>query len=158
MIDGTPGNDIIGVGVTSAADDTVFGLGGDDFIDGLAGNDLLYGDAGDDTLVGGQGEDRLFGGLDTDTMTGGTGNDWYYLDNINDQVIEESGEGLDKVFTTLANYTLGASVEVLSFFGTGDFVGTGNDLDNRVVGGAGNDTLVGGPATTGSSAGRAATQ
>jgi len=144
MIDGTPGNDIIGVGLTSAADDTVFGLGGNDFIDGLAGNDLLYGDSGDDTLVGGEGDDRLFGGLDTDTMTGGTGNDWYYLDNIDDQVIEESDEGLDKVLTTLANYTLGASVEVLQFFGTGDFAGTGNGLDNRVVGGAGNDTLVGG--------------
>jgi len=144
MIDGTPGNDIIGVGLTSSNDDIVFGLGGDDFIDGLAGNDLLYGDDGDDTLVGGEGEDRLFGGLDTDTMTGGTGNDWYYLDNTNDQVIEDSDAGLDTVLTTLANYTLGASVEVLRFIGTGDFVGTGNDLDNRVVGGAGNDTLVGG--------------
>jgi len=59
-------------------------------------------------------------------------------------VIENAGEGTDLVRTSLNVYTLGANVENLTFTGTGNFVGTGNALDNAITGGAGNDTLTGG--------------
>ena len=59
-------------------------------------------------------------------------------------VIENSGEGTDTVRTTLAAYALSANVEHLRFIGVGNFTGTGNDLNNDIYGGGGNDTLYGG--------------
>ncbi|MGO6840471.1 calcium-binding protein, partial [Rhizobium ruizarguesonis] len=50
----------------------------------------------------------------------------------------------DTVRTNLASYTLGANVENLTYNGTGAFAGTGNNLDNVIIAGAGIDTLSGG--------------
>lgn len=44
----------------------------------------------------------------------------------------------------MSEYSLGADVEYLQFVDSGSFKGTGNELDNVIVGGAGNDTLSGG--------------
>lgn len=89
-------------------------------------------------------------------MTGGNGNDIYFVDSTLDQILENVNEGYDVVrasSNTGLSYTLSANVEELTFSGTGQFNGTGNDLDNRIVGGdggntlnggAGNDTLIGG--------------
>ena len=57
---------------------------------------------------------------------------------------EGSGAGTDTVQTNLANYTLGANVENLTFTGSGNFTGTGNTLANTITGGTGADTLNGG--------------
>ncbi len=46
--------------------------------------------------------------------------------------------------TTLNQYTLDATTRNLAFAGTGAFVGTGNALDNVIVGGNGKNTLSGG--------------
>jgi Ca2+-binding RTX toxin-like protein len=46
--------------------------------------------------------------------------------------------------TSLATYALGANVENLSFTGSGDFRGTGNELANLIAGGVGNDIIIGG--------------
>ncbi|WP_404710162.1 M10 family metallopeptidase C-terminal domain-containing protein [Sphingomonas sp. MMS24-J13] len=46
--------------------------------------------------------------------------------------------------STLSSYTLGANVEKLFYLGTGKFHGIGNDLDNRLAGGSGDDILEGG--------------
>ena len=117
------------------------------------GGSYLYGLAGNDTLYGGAGADYLDGGTGADTMVGGAGNDIYIVDNVGDVVVENAGQGIDEVRTTLASYTLGANVENLTFTGTGAFTGTGNELDNvihggdggsHLYGGAGNDTLYGG--------------
>jgi Ca2+-binding RTX toxin-like protein len=113
-------------------------------ITGAGGNDRLSGGAGNDTLNGGAGNDTLDGGTGNDTMVGGTGNDTYVVDSAGDVVTEASNEGTDIVNTTLAAYTLTANVENLTFTGTGDFAGTGNDLANVINGGGGNDTLLGG--------------
>ena len=113
----------------------------------LTGNELantLAGSAGDDTLNGGGGNDTLQGGAGEDTMTGGAGNDTYGVDNAGDVVVELAGGGNDLVNTILSTYALGANVEQLKFLGTGDFTGTGNELANTIVGGAGADTLDGG--------------
>ncbi|WP_259667990.1 M10 family metallopeptidase C-terminal domain-containing protein, partial [Rhizobium lentis] len=106
----------------------------DNMITGGAVADTLSGDAGNDTLNGGAGLDSLIGGA---------GDDTYIVDNAGDSVTEAADEGTDAVRTTLASYTLGADVENLTYIGTATFVGTGNDLDNTILGGAGADTLDG---------------
>ncbi|MBY3040228.1 calcium-binding protein, partial [Rhizobium laguerreae] len=59
-------------------------------------------------------------------------------------VVENVDAGTDTVRTTLASYTLGSDVENLTYIGTTNFAGTGNSLDNLIVGGSGADTLTGG--------------
>ncbi|CAO3435543.1 Transposase, mutator type [Azospirillum doebereinerae] len=111
------------------------------------GNELdnrITGGTGDDSLSGGAGDDTLDGGGGPDTLVGGSGNDVYVVDSVGDVLVELPDEGTDEVRTTLAAYTLGDNIETLTFTGNGAFAGTGNDLDNRIQGGAGNDTLAGG--------------
>ncbi|WP_197283858.1 calcium-binding protein, partial [Rhizobium acidisoli] len=95
-------------------------------------------------ITGGAFNDTLNGGAGLDTLIGGDGNDIYIVDNAGDIVTEAADEGIDTVRTTLANYTLGSDVENLAYIGTTAFVGTGNDLDNTITGGAAADTLSGG--------------
>jgi Ca2+-binding RTX toxin-like protein len=101
----------------------------------------------DDTLIGGPGNDTLDGGTGADSLVGGTGNDTYYVDDAGDVVSEKVGkgtvnEGVDTVVTSLDSYTLGGNVEYLTYDGSGNFFGTGNGLSNRIIGGAGADTLI----------------
>ena len=143
---------------------------------GGSGNDMLIGNDVDNVLKGGGGNDQIsgYGGNDqldglagADTMTGGTGNDTYIVDNLGDAIIENSGEGIDVVQTTLGTgatlaqrqanaYQLGADIENL----TGTAIGQGlrgNSLDNVIVAGAGDDFLSlvdGGADTVGSGDGR----
>ena len=104
----------------------------------------LTGGAEADSLIGLDGNDTLDGGLGADTLVGGIGDDVYLVDDSGDVVTELTGEGSDEVRTTLTAYSLSADIESLTFTGTGAFSGTGNELDNRLQGGAGNDTLAGG--------------
>ncbi|HEX9948286.1 MAG TPA: calcium-binding protein [Allosphingosinicella sp.] len=120
------------------------GTAANDMLTGTASSDQIFGFGGDDTLNGGGGSDTLDGGTGADTMNGGTGNDTYIVDDAGDVVNENSGEGTDTVRTTLASYALTAHVEHLRFIGSGDFIGTGNDLNNQIYGAGGNDTLSGG--------------
>lgn len=95
-------------------------------------------------------DDTLMGGIGADTMTGGTGNDWYWVDNTGDRVIELANEGTDKVFTTIS-YTLTDNVEDLALQEIATNInGTGNTLNNTITdntkdnildGGAGNDII-----------------
>ncbi|MDK4733759.1 calcium-binding protein [Rhizobium sp. CNPSo 3490] len=103
---------------------------------GNALSNMITGDAGNDTLNGGGGADSLIGGA---------GDDTYIVDNAGDLVTEAADEGTDTVRTTLASYRLGSDVENLTYIGIGTvaFAGTGNDLDNTILGGAGADTLDG---------------
>ncbi|WP_052710384.1 beta strand repeat-containing protein [Azospirillum thiophilum] len=111
---------------------------------GNALDNRLTGGAGADNLIGLDGNDTLDGGLGADTLVGGLGDDVYLVDDSADVVTELAGEGSDEVRTTLTAYSLGANIESLTFTGAGTFSGTGNELDNRLQGGAGNDTLAGG--------------
>ncbi|PDT25697.1 rhizobiocin, partial [Rhizobium sp. L9] len=79
-----------------------------------------------------------------DTLIGGAGHDIYIVDNAGDLVTEAANEGTDTVRTNLASYVLAANVENLTFIGTGPFAGTGNALNNVIVGGSGSNTLTGG--------------
>ena len=120
---------------TGGVGDLVTGDGADNALTGTVFNDELQGLAGNDSLNGGVG---------ADVMAGGAGDDTYIVDNIDDRVVELAGEGSDTVRTNLTSYWLGVEVENLVFTGTGDVVGTGNELGNIISGGAGNDLLIGG--------------
>ncbi|MGV5524927.1 peroxidase family protein [Pseudomonas sp. XP1] len=123
---------------------TLVGTNGADILIGSAGNDVISGLDGADQLFGGLGNDILNGGLGADAMNGGGGNDTFVVDNVGDTVIEALNGGVDLVQTSLASYALGANVESLTYTGVGNFIGTGNALDNVITGGAGNDLLNGG--------------
>jgi Ca2+-binding RTX toxin-like protein len=110
---------------------------------GNTGNNLLSGGAGADSLFGGAGNDTLMGGVGADSLTGGTGNDWYWIDNASDSVIELANEGTDKVYTTIS-YTLTDNVEDLALQETAASInGTGNSLNNTITDNTKNNVLDG---------------
>ncbi|MBZ9665000.1 heme peroxidase [Pseudomonas sp. LMG 31766] len=136
---------VLGLGaVGTEGNDVMIGTPGVDLLEGLGGNDSLFGLANNDILDGGAGNDLIDGGEGDDQMIGGAGNDTFVVDSLGDEVIEQLGGGTDTVLTTLNSYSLGDNLENLAFVGEGDFNGSGNDQDNQVAGGAGNDSLNGG--------------
>jgi Ca2+-binding RTX toxin-like protein len=120
---------------------------------GNAGNNTLAGGEGNDQLFGMAGNDVLDGGGDVDHMVGGSGDDQYVVENPADTVVEEANQGIDTV-RSIVSYALGDNVENLDLSAArGAINGTGNSLDNTIVGnafanvlsgGEGNDTLLGG--------------
>ncbi|WP_447794270.1 M10 family metallopeptidase C-terminal domain-containing protein [Pseudomonas farris] len=113
----------------------------------LIGNANLNGtgSAVNNRMTGNDGANILDGGLGTDTLIGGLGNDTYIVDNLGDILTETStlaGE-IDTVRSSL-NWTLGDNLENLFLTGSENLRGTGNDLNNVLVGGTGNDRLDGG--------------
>jgi Ca2+-binding RTX toxin-like protein len=112
-------------------------------VTGNALDNRLTGNAAANALIGGAGNDTLDGGAGADKLTGGLGEDVYIVDNAGDVVTELADQGVDRVETALAKYTLSANVEELLYKGTQAFAGTGNELGNSITGGVGNDTLSG---------------
>ncbi|CAI8994751.1 peroxidase family protein [Pseudomonas sp. IT-P4] len=110
---------------------------------GASGNFRGTGNGLANTIVGGAGNDVIMGSSGADAMAGGAGHDIYEVTDLGDVVSELVGEGSDTIWTSLANYTLGANVENLYFGDSGNFRGTGNGLANTIVGGAGNDVIIG---------------
>ena len=64
------------------------------------------------------------------------------VDNTGDVVTENANEGTDTVQAAVT-YTLAANVENLTLTGTGTINGTGNALDNVIIGNSGNNILAG---------------
>ena len=124
---------------------------------GGSDNDTITGNEAVNRLEGGAGDDILDGGAGADTMIGGTGSDIYHVDDSGDVIVEPDGDdGTDLVYSSLANYTLGANLENLTLAGgspTRAVNGTGNSLGNQIIGtpwdnvidgGGGADALYGG--------------
>ena len=118
---------------------------------GNALDNVIIGNSGSNTLTGGGGNDNLDGGAGADQLIGGAGNDSYTVDDAGDQVTENAAEGTDLIQSSVT-YTLGANVENLTLSGNAAINGTGNSLDNVIIGnfvanalfgGAGNDTIDG---------------
>ena len=147
-------------------DDILYGGEGDDVLMGFTASnetqqtlgagetddDYLYGGAGHDTLIGGVGSDYLDGGEASDVMVGGTGDDTYIVNSVNDTIYEAAGEGYDTVITN-TNYLLNANIEELRLVEGAAINGTGNAIDNLIVGNSsdnildgvtGADTMIGG--------------
>ena len=108
-----------------------------------AGNFAGTGNTLANVIVGGAGNDTLDdGGVGgADTLNGGAGNDTYFVRNAGERIID-SGVGVNTVNTTLLSYTLASNLQNLTFIGSGDFTGTGNQFANVITGGAGNDRFV----------------
>ncbi len=123
------GNELTG----SAANDLIFGGLPDDRIHGGEGRDVIYAGAGNDTIWGDAG---------ADIMVGEDGDDTYIVDDPDDQVIEAALGGTDTVVST-ASHTLSRNVEQLILEGTGPINGTGNDLDNVLIGNNADNVLDG---------------
>jgi Ca2+-binding RTX toxin-like protein len=143
--------DIDGAGSVDG-DDTITGNSGKNTLSGLGGNDTLDGGQGDDTLDGGAGNDSLDGGAGIDKMSGGAGDDTYWVDDVDDQVIEDVTKGHDTVNASV-DFTLSANVEDLILIDEAAVTGTGNALNNAITGSdadnvlsglAGNDQITGG--------------
>ena len=143
-------------------------------IDGT-GNEL------ENVIQGNDSSNVLDGREGADTMIGGIGSDTYFVDDVDDEVIEVSnteilgvealgvqqdfqpfgsgdfndldlGDEIDEVISTI-NYVLTDFVENLTLDGTANIDGTGNELNNEIIGnsgsnllssGDGNDILIGG--------------
>ena len=135
-------------------------------INGLEGNDTLAGNRKDDVINGGSGadfmqgrggDDTMNGGTGADFMAGGSGADTYFVDSERD-VVQEGffqrdlvrdsrgrvirNRGIDTVIASI-DYTLTDFVENLTLDGNA-VNGTGNDLNNIILGNSLANTLVGG--------------
>jgi Ca2+-binding RTX toxin-like protein len=110
---------------------------------GNGSNNVLAGNSAVNTLTGGAGDDTLNGGAGADTMVGGIGNDLYIVDNTGDKITENANEGMDTVQSSVT-YTLATNVENLTLTGTTAINGTGNTLDNVLIGNSAANTLTGG--------------
>jgi trimeric autotransporter adhesin len=97
-------------------------------------------------ITGNIAANKLNGAGGADTFYGGRGDDIYFVDSTDDVVSENVDEGADTIAAYL-NYTLTGNVENLwlsSLFHTSTaMLGTGNELNNWIMGNAQANTLSG---------------
>ena len=136
--------------VGEETDDILIGANTSDTHSGRGGNDILVGAGGNDNLFGGDGNDVIQGDAGADSLVGGTGDDVYYLTGdttlggSSDTVDEKENEGNDTVVSTLLTYTLGSNLENLILRGVLASSGTGNELENGIIGNSKNNLIDGG--------------
>ena len=129
---------------TGSGNDDIITGNGDDIIRLGNGDDFAFGNGGNDNIRGGDGNDLLNGGSGNDTLRGGGGDDAYVVDAGGDKVEETANNGTDTVISRIS-YTLGANLENLTLSGmAGAINGTGNELDNVIIGNASANILDGG--------------
>ncbi len=142
------GNDIIDGGNDN---DQIYGGADEDSLLGGKGDDIINGDDSNDTLEGNEGNDTLDGGKGADKMSGGTGDDQYFVDNQNDEIIEDTNVkgGNDTVFISIPlnwakNFSRFPGVENFVLIGdTQDIDAAGDDNPNLIKGNIGNNYLWG---------------
>ena len=130
--------------LTLIGSDAINGTGNElnNVITGNDSDNILTGGAGNDSISAGAGNDTLDGGTGDDSLIGGTGNDSYIIDSAADVITEAVGAGTDSVQSSLT-YTLGANLENLTLTGADAIDGTGNELNNVIIGNSANNTLTG---------------
>jgi Ca2+-binding RTX toxin-like protein len=139
-------------GGTGSAIDTLAGGGAADHLIGGGGADTLSGEAGADVLDGGAGEDRLIGGIGADALHGdGDADTASYEDRTTpgagvNASLEGPAGSVDSegdTFTSIERLLGGAGDDTLT---GGTLVDTidGAGGDDTIFGGAGIDTLIGG--------------
>ncbi|EDL48226.1 M10 family metallopeptidase [Erythrobacter sp. SD-21] len=94
---------------------------------------VLTGNALANTITGSDNEDTIDGGEGADTMVGGLGDDTYYVDNRNDEIVEEDLGGTETVHVDNFGYTLADNVENLVAYDTQEASYYGNDLANEIT-------------------------
>ena len=130
--------------LTLTGDSIINGTGNGlaNFITGNSVANHLVGGGGNDSLYGMEGNDLLIGGMGADQMVGGIGNDNYIVDDSNDLVTENNGEGIDTVKSSVT-YTLPRNVENLMLTGAAAIDGTGNKQNNSITGNTADNILKG---------------
>ncbi len=146
--------------------DTLTGGATDNYLDGGGGNDSIDGGGGNDSLMGGAGNDTILGGAGADTLAGGAGIDlfadsrdawqagWTEFDVIDYSAspaavnmglyFRDVGAGGDAQGDRFADGDNQNSYYYrLTGSRFGDTLG-GNDAENWIIGGAGNDSIGGG--------------
>ncbi|MFO1151159.1 MAG: calcium-binding protein [Alsobacter sp.] len=126
----------------SVVDRFLSGTPNADTFSGGAGNDTLIGLDQNDSLSGLQGNDSLDGGTGADTLVGGSGDDVFVVDNGRDILVESPDAGRDTVLSSIT-FTLAADFENLTLTGADSINGTGNSLDNVLVGNGAANRLTG---------------
>lgn len=161
---GLPGKDVLR---GDSGNDTIEGDDGPDLIAGGAGNDVLRGDTGADKIDGEADSDMVYGGPDGDTLNGGVEGDtgWLvgsghvYGEHGDDRIIYDrsstqyyGGPGVD----TIDYSSIYLSIRVSLFDNTYDMVipdsssvapwshDAHSDIEH-LLGGTGNDELLGNP-------------
>lgn len=87
-------------------------------------------------------DNMLTGNSGANVLTGGAGNDTYVV-GTGDTVTEQASAGTDSVQSTIT-WTLGANLENLTLTRTTAINGTGNTLNNVLIGNSGANVLTGG--------------
>jgi serralysin len=105
--------------------------------------DNLIGSQYNDNLAGNAASNILDGGAGADVLTGGNGNDTYIVDNAD--VVVETNTDTTQIDTVLSSidYILPKNVEKLTLIGPGLINGTGNNLNNIIIGNQQSNTLDG---------------
>lgn len=109
---------------TGSGNDTIYGTAGINTLDGGSGSDKIYGNAGDDFIINTD--------ATADTFYGGDGNDTLSFDDRSQTIIVDLGRNAEIYGGTLS----GGSI-------SGGTVRDVLDSIENVIGGTGNDTIVG---------------
>ena len=87
----------------------------------------------------------IYGNSAANVMTGGVGADIYVVDNTGDVIVETASvAGENDIVVSYINYTLGANLEYLVLAGASAINGTGNAMNNVIVGNAALNVMAGG--------------
>ncbi|MEM9063041.1 MAG: hypothetical protein AAGD13_21475 [Pseudomonadota bacterium] len=120
-------------------------LGASGFSNTLTGDGVsntITGGSQNDTISGEDGNDRLVGLGGQNTLDGGAGDDIFVVLNATDVIIEDPGEGYDRVLSSVS-LTLGDNVEAGNLTGMQDLSMTAAESGSWIQGNAGNNTLNG---------------
>ena len=111
----------------------------------ILGNEVASGTGNSlaNTLIGNASNNTLNGGEGNDSLVGGAGSDYYIIDSLSDTIIEGVSVGIDSVLANITGYTLSGNTEVL-MLGNAIASGTGNSLDNLLIGNSISNSLFGG--------------
>ncbi|MGB5793440.1 beta strand repeat-containing protein, partial [Poseidonibacter sp.] len=132
-------------------DDLIIGNSEANTLYGNAGNDTLEGNAGNDSLLGGDGDDILKGGSGNDVLNGGAGNDTADFSDATSSI------NVDLSATEGNAVPINAELGTDTFISIEGVIGGSNDDTikgtsdaNSLLGGAGNDLILGGGTDTSS--------
>ncbi|MEL6521133.1 MAG: CAP domain-containing protein [Pseudomonadota bacterium] len=89
--------------------------------------------------------DLDLGIIRSNTLFGTSADDSFTVDHVDDVIVESAGGGIDEVFSSVdfALRDSGRNVENLDLTGVDDISGTGNSLNNTIIGNGGDNILNG---------------
>lgn len=137
--------------IGSKQDDTFVGSSSSNKITGNLGQDTIYGQAGADDLRGGEGNDLLNGGSGADDIYGDGGTDTVTYEDASNVNVNLRG-----ISNGIANENYNGTTSTDKLYSIENVIGSsgddtieGNEEDNTLIGGAGNDTISFENSTTG---------